>query len=269
MLNLVPPLTYQGGKQRIADEILNIINPSFDQPFNDLCCGSGAITIALINRNFPIQNITMVDQGPFGLFWESVGKGTFSLNEFKYHLNQLPKDISQIQAHVKGLSKNPADQNTIYIYLILQASSFGGKAIWIKDNKWQNSSFRSYWLPTATSNRQSPVNPMMPMPETLYERVALVYDKMFGITGICDDIRNVIPKGLVYIDPPYTGTTFYGHKLNVLEYVKKLKCKCFISEGKPLSEKNWQIAKTRLKGGISGLRQSMNEEWLSEITTEE
>lgn len=38
-----PPVSYQGGKVRLASRILDTINPS--QPFYDLCCGSGAISI--------------------------------------------------------------------------------------------------------------------------------------------------------------------------------------------------------------------------------
>ena len=264
MLNIPTPLTYQGGKQRIADQILDIINPDPSDPFNDLCCGSGAMSIALVNRGFPVNKIRMIDQGPWGLFWQAIGNGSFDLKEFKRHVDNVPKKIELIQPYIKELSKQPADQDTIYVYLLLQASSFGGKALWIKDNRWQNSSFRNYWLPTATSNRKSPVNPMMPMPGSLYKRISEIAEKMVGLEGQCRDLTDVNDfSGTIYIDPPYMNTTFYGHKLNVVEFAKTIKSKCYVSEGVSLSDQSWQITSTRLKGGISGLRKSLNEEWLS------
>ena len=262
---LISPVTYQGGKQRIANEILSIINPH-NQLFNDYCCGSGAISIQLINQGYLPYNIIMLDKSPWGLFWQKVGDGCFSLNTFKQYIDSIPQDISLIQPWIKEMSKQPADIDTIYVYLILQAGSFGGKAIWIKNNAWQNCSFRSYWLPTATSNRRSHVNPMMPMPKTLYERVAAICEKMQGINGIYDDIYNHKPEtGILYIDPPYLNTTMYGDAFNVLEYVKSVKIKTYVSEGRSLSDQCWNITSTRKKGGISGERKKYNEEWLSEF----
>jgi site-specific DNA-adenine methylase len=49
---IIAPVSYQGGKQRISKKIIDIINPSFDNSFYDLCCGSGSISIELINRGF-------------------------------------------------------------------------------------------------------------------------------------------------------------------------------------------------------------------------
>jgi site-specific DNA-adenine methylase len=258
---LTPVTSYQGGKQRLASKILDIIKPAGS--FYDLCCGSGAMSIELVNRGYNPRDILMVDQGPWGLFWEKVGMNEFDLDKFKSYCSAIPEK-SQIQAHVKELSKLPADIDTIYIFLILQASSFGSKAIWIEDNKWKNCSFRNYWEPTATSNRRSPVNPMMPMPSTLYERVALVCDKMRDITGYHGDVWDISPsEGTIYIDPPYQNTTFYGHKLNLLKFANSLRVPCYVSEGKCLAGTEcYELSAGRLKGGISGNRSKPNAEWL-------
>ena len=264
MNNLLPPLTYQGGKQRIASQIIDHINP--DGQFHDLCCGSGAISIELINRGHDPKNIVMLDWSPWGLFWKAIGEGTFNVNLLLKYINDIPVDPRLIQSYIKELSKQPADIDTIYVYLLLQASSFGGKSIWIKDNKWQNCSFRSYWEPTATSNRRSHVNPMMPMPKTLFERVVVLCEKMVGIKGLCQNIKEYIPEnGIVYIDPPYKGTTFYGNSFNLIEYINNIKLKTYVSEGCQLSEKALLISNVRKKGGISGDRQNFNEEWLNEF----
>lgn len=255
---LEPPTSYQGGKQRIAAQILDIISPQ--DTFNDLCCGSGAISIELINRGYDPSKIHMLDIGPWGLVWQMVGKGTFDINHFAKIIEKIPDKYS-ICDYLKNLSKQDVSIDTPYVFLLLQAGSFGSKAIWIKGNKWQNCSFRRYWEPTETSNRRSPVNPMMPMPETLLKRMELICKTMKGVNGHYTDIVDYKPSGTVYIDPPYENTTFYGNnfKLNFTN--------CWVSEGRPLSNKSYLISMGRRKGGISGKRTiKPAEEWLSYIT---
>ena len=67
MDKLIVPCSYQGGKQRLAKKIVDIIfeqnEINEDTKFYDLCCGSGAITLELINRGIHPSNITMVDRG--------------------------------------------------------------------------------------------------------------------------------------------------------------------------------------------------------------
>lgn len=264
-----PAVTYQGGKQRIAKAIVDVMDCSGCSRFFDMCCGSGAVSMELVSRGlFQPSQITMVDAGPWGLFWESVGRGQFLLYMMEYWCNQVPADRNQIKEFMEDLSKQPVDQNAPYVFLLLQAASFGGKAIWIKDGRWQNCSFRSYWQPTATSSRRSPVNPMMPMPETLYLRTCEIASVMAGVTGICGKVEEIQPPddSLVYIDPDYEGTTGYGHGLDVVAYSKLLRARHYISEGRALSTDPVLISSGRSKGGISGDRQvSANQEWLSKF----
>ena len=54
------PCSYQGGKQRIAPQIVdNLIEASNSSNsfFYDLCCGSGAISIELVNRGIDLSLI--------------------------------------------------------------------------------------------------------------------------------------------------------------------------------------------------------------------
>ena len=139
---MIAPVTYQGAKHRYAATIIDQIKPRFDEPFYDLCCGSGTVSIELVNRGFNPKLLYMVDSGPWGIFWESIGKGSFNLNRFRKLLDGIP-DRPLIQTYAKELSRQPAHIDTPYVYLILQACAFGGKAIWIKDDRWQNTSFRS------------------------------------------------------------------------------------------------------------------------------
>lgn len=275
MNNLVAPCSYQGGKQRLASTIVDTIysqnNIDENTKFYDICCGSGAVAIEMINRGFEPSNIVMVDNSPWGALYSKIGKGLFSTEVFKLHLDAVPKDKALIQEYMKKLSKEPADdglfENMVYKFLILQASTFGSKPVSEKDGQWNNLSFRNYWLPTETSSRKSPVNPMMPMPETLYKRLELLVEHMEGVQGFREDVFNVDVQenAIVYIDPPYINTTGYKYNFDVDKYIESLgnKNKIYVSEGIKKSEQAILLSGTRSKGGISGKRKSSNEEWLS------
>jgi hypothetical protein len=145
----------------------------------------------------------MVDRGPWGLVWEAVGAGTFDLAAFGKWCDAVPADRSAVKGFLEELSHQPADADPAYVFLLLQAGSFGSKAIWIRENRWQNCTFRSYWMPTPTSSRRSPVNPMMPMPATLYSRMEALVVGLKGVHGRCGDVMEARPSsGTVYVDPP-------------------------------------------------------------------
>jgi len=270
---LTIPCAYQGGKSRIAKKIVDVIHQykrDENTKFYDMCCGSGAISIELVSQGFCPSNIHMVDKSPWGLFWKQIGEGTFSPELFKSWIDSVPKDINKIQAYIKELSKVPVyktQTDISYIFLLLQASAFGSKSIWIKDDKWQNTSFRSYWLPTETSNRRSPVNPMMPMPDTLYKRVEALCMDMDSVNGYWEDCNNIQikPNSIIYIDPPYNKTTKYGFEFDYMSFISTYKNTNIIilSEGKQLSDKAYNLTDRRSKGGISGDRKKINEEWLN------
>ena len=226
------PCSYQGGKQRLAKQIVDIFykenNINDDTKFFDLCCGSGAISLELINRGFNPNNITMIDNGCFGQFWQDIANGEFDLDIFKREIENLP-NLENIQSYLKKLSDLPVDEDKmVYHYLLLQAGAFGSKQIWIENNEWKNNTFRSYWLPTETSNRRSPVNPMMPMPNTLYNRVESIVkqlsgsiiasrESVFDAVYRIDEERNKGNKNMIiYIDPPYANTTGYKETFDII-----------------------------------------------------
>lgn len=282
---LTIPCSYQGGKQRLAKQIVDIIfeqkDINEDTKFYDLCCGSGAISIELVKRGISPSNITMVDKSPWGLFWRKVGDGTFSTEVFKLYIDDIPKELTEIQPYIKELSKQPANdgmfENAVYKFLLLQASSFGSKAIWMNENnKWATCSFRSYWLPTESSSRRSPVNPMMPMPNTLYKRVEEICANMDGVCGVNGNVTDIVSppdNSIVYIDPPYKNTSGYGFDFDVNGYIEQLKSgiklhnkkvNIFVSEGYKMSDDSILLSSGRSKGGVSGDRsKKANEEWLN------
>ena len=278
------PCSYQGGKQRLAKQIVDIFykenNINDDTKFFDLCCGSGAISLELINRGFNPNNITMIDNGCFGQFWQDIANGEFDLDIFKREIENLP-NLENIQSYLKKLSDLPVDEDKmVYHYLLLQAGAFGSKQIWIENNRWKNNTFRSYWLPTETSNRRSPVNPMMPMPNTLYNRVESIVrqlsgsiiasrESVFDAVYRIDEERNKGNKNIIiYIDPPYANTTGYKETFDIyfLEGQIWSTSPIYISEGYKMqgASESYLLSVGRTKGNISGeAKKKPTEEWLN------
>ena len=226
MRELIAPVSYQGGKQRLSRQIIEEINSRVDlkgKTFIDLCCGSGAVGLESL---IYCSNAVFVDKREMGNFYSSLND--FSLRDFKKEIDLLP-EIEEIKDYLTQKSKEevPTDNmERVYLYLLLQAGAFGSKQIWIEDKNWKNCSFRSYWKPTLTSNRRSPVNPMMPMPETLYQRVKNIVEQKEVITGYQKDITDFINEYdftdcIVYLDPPYKDTTGYFDSLDIVPIIDK------------------------------------------------
>ena len=278
------PCSYQGGKQRLAKQIVDIFykenNINDDTKFFDLCCGSGAISLELINRGFNPNNITMIDNGCFGQFWQDIANDEFDLDIFKREIENLP-NLENIQSYLKKLSDLPVDEDKmVYHYLLLQAGAFGSKQIWIENNRWKNNTFRSYWLPTETSNRRSPVNPMMPMPNTLYNRVEAIVEQLsgsiiasresvFDAVYRIDEERNKGNKNIIiYIDPPYANTTGYKETFDIYSLEGQIwsTSPIYISEGYKMqgASESYLLSVGRTKGNISGeAKKKPTEEWLN------
>ena len=278
------PCSYQGGKQRLAKQIVDIFykenDINDDTKFFDLCCGSGAISLELINRGFNPNNITMIDNGCFGQFWQDIANGEFDLDIFKREIENLP-NLENIQSYLKKLSDLPVDEDKmVYHYLLLQAGAFGSKQIWIENNRWKNNTFRSYWLPTEKSNRRSPVNPMMPMPNTLYNRVEAIVEQLsgsiiasresvFDAVYRIDEERNKGNKNIIiYIDPPYANTTGYKETFDIYSLEGQIwsTSPIYISEGYKMqgASESYLLSVGRTKGNISGeAKKKPTEEWLN------
>lgn len=278
------PCSYQGGKQRLAKQIVDIFykeNKIDDNTkFYDLCCGSGAVSLELINRGFNPNNIIMIDNSCFGQFWQDIANDEFDLKIFKEEIDKLPS-LKNIQSYLKNLSNQSVNKDRmVYHYLLLQAGAFGSKQIWIEDDKWKNNTFRNYWLPTETSNRRSPVNPMMPMPETLYSRVENIVNQLSGCITACkenvfdtvyrldEERENSNNNIIIYIDPPYANVTGYKETFDIYGLEGQIwnNVPIYISEGYEMkgAKSTHLLSKGRTKGNISGdVKKKPVEEWLN------
>lgn len=263
-----PPCGYQGSKQRYASSIVDILlkEPHNEQTlFYDLCCGSGTISIELVNRGVDPKKIVMVDSGPWGLFWKEIGEGNFDLATLEKMCVEVPEDYELVQDHIKNLSGRDAETDTISTFLLLQSASFGSKSIWIKDGKWKHHGFRTYWKPTETSIRRSPSVPIAPKPAELLARVKRISQRMVGMKGVYDEIENIYmdnSNAIVYIDPPYKGTVGYCNTVNIEKVVQKIRGTVFVSEGMKLSPEAFNLIE-RKNSGISGNNKKNKEEWLN------
>ena len=269
------PCSYQGGKQRIAAQVVDHLleaAPSTNSLFYDLCCGSGAVSIELVNRGIDPSRIWMLDISTWGSFWAAIGAGTFNMEVFDALLSGLPSDKRDYKAHMLALSALPVNEEEIELYPLLQANSFGGKQIWRKGESWANACFRNYWEPTATSVRRSPANPMQPSPTELRRRIDALVNGMKGVNAINMDIKTIlntsIPSGaVVYVDPPYKSTTKYGFSFDLASFISQFReinqNPLFISEGAPLNNNSLMLTFGGAKGGISGARKGKHQEWLT------
>ena len=275
----LPPVTYQGGKGRLAGQIVEMMGLPVAGRLYDLCCGSGAISVAAVERGQNPSRITMVDLSPWGLFWKSIGDGSFDVSQFESHAARVPRDPWKIKEYVEALSRERVGDDRVYVFLILQAARFGGAAIWIDGEKWCGGGFRQYW--TSASSKKEPTRgrenpnstpPMCPMPDVIVARCRSLAQRMRGVRAICDDLgrpgfdlRLVVGDGdVAYIDPPYAGTSKYGYEVDASKLASSLGVPCWVSEGRGLTPGAICLSRGRMKGGMSGTRtRAPNEEWIS------
>ncbi len=268
------PCSYQGGKQRIATQIVDHLLDAASKPntqFYDLCCGSGAISIELVNRGIDPSRIHMLDISSWGTFWSAIGSSTFKMDVFELLLSQLPNDKRNYKFHLSSLSKLPVGDIEAELYPLLQACSFGGKQIWYNGECWMNTCFRDYWEPTATSVRRSPANPMQPGSIELQRRIGALVNGMRGVSCLKIDIMTTLNSpfsddAIVYVDPPYKSTTKYGFSFDLSTFINRFReinqAPLFVSERVPLNDNAIQLTFGGAKGGISGSRKGKHQEWL-------
>lgn len=250
----------------IATRIVKILGLPSKAPFFDLCCGSGAVSLAAVDAGQDPASITMVDQSPWGTVWESFGKGTFDVDYLEDLIETMPKDPYEIPCFLRELAVQPAVDHVPEIFLLLQSAAFSGRQVSINNGRWKTPGLRSYWTPKPGSQCRSPVYPLKPQPSSMLERVRDIATKMLGVRGICADVRAVIGSigsGTIYIDPPYSATTGYAYELPLSDVVLA----AWISEAKPLSAISVRLSAGRAKGGHAGVRRRVpREEWLSFVS---
>jgi len=258
-----PPVTYQGGKRRLAPAILDAIRPDPAAPFSDLCCGGGAVALEAVRRGHPPALVTLVDAGPWGEVWRDVGAGRFPLATLRALLADLPSD-GRVPEHLRWLARQPvvaADRPAVF--LVLQAGSWGGRPVGWDGERWRHRGFRG---PCGASC--PPVcakHPLLaPHPSAIFARISQLCEALVGARGLHADVLDARPAaGFAYLDPPYADTARYpAGTLNASAYAASLSVPCWVSERAPLTP-NAIALLNRHPGGITGGHTAQRTEWLS------
>ena len=219
--------SYQGSKSKYSEKIVQLINPKNDSHVVDMCCGSGAITLELLER---VDHVTMIDKGSWGLFWKEIENG-FDLDRLRKVMDRLPSERSLEKDYLLSIAETEAD---IYKWVILQAASFGGKEVSIVNGKFTHHGFRPFKI---YNNNGRQYHTIYPNPQELFSRIVSISKIRSRVKAIVDDVMNYLPEegDIGYIDPPYTGTTGYTNGFDLHRLVEKWgRNTLFASEGNPL-----------------------------------
>ena len=268
-MKIRPPVTFQGGKQRLAPAIIDIIKPSPDEPFSDLCCGSGAVTIEAVSCGHEPRLVTMVDNGPWGQVWEEVGAGRFSLDALARVCAAVPTKVELQAGFLAELFKQPATIDTTATFLVLQAGSFGGVAVVHRpDDTWYGHP-RGVWISKVDPRKWT--GTMMPATTEIQRRMRVLCELLRGVRVRRECFTDTAGlSGAAYIDPPYAGFRSYNNrKVPTFDFARVVArmpdAKVWVSESRALSATAFQLSDVagRRMGGVSGTRKVINEEWLS------
>jgi len=211
----------------------------------ELCCGSAALTVHLLGGRralLPYQGskwryrreleallgelgfkgppmaISLVDAGPWGGVWGLLGRP-----EERAAVVRILKELDQEDPHTvykRLISSTARKPWTIDLamwaaeFLFLQRLAFGGKAVSVNaDGLWRSPGFnKTSAYGTPATERFGAVRPMV---RSLIEAVEALPEWPANFGAAQADVTGVSLSGLVdfprvvYIDPPYQGTTRY------------------------------------------------------------
>jgi hypothetical protein len=236
---LLPPTGYKGGKRKLAGSIADRLIRSQKPMIYDVCGGSGAVTLALIAAGYPVDQITYVEAGPWGLFFKEASYGGLNMGYIReLLLDEMPKDPKLVADWVEkdvALREPGAEE-----FLILQAASYGSTPVWHDGDRWRrgdrsaNRAYkaRSYWEPGPTSKEKKPRGTIF-RPDKIINAVAEIDVRCRGLEVHWGDAFDADYKAdaIIYLDPPYEGDTGYGYGIDVGVFLSQRICPVYLSEG--------------------------------------
>lgn len=253
-----PPLGYQGGKQGYADAILDALgmNP-----------GGGVG-----------NDIILCEPGPWGDAWEhwrtAEGRAD-TCARLEAWAGEDPRTLWE------SLHKTPVPVEMgerVTTWTVLQFWGFGHKPVKCAGSEWKAHGFIG--LPAYRAEQRE-------------RGAALGFDvsawatKSLRLTDVATSIRCLpdlsrvrvhrgsaqtlepIPGAVVYIDPPYQGTTGYGHafpRAEVLDTAERWwaeGCVVAVSEACPLPLDGWRTMRLPKRKGAGRTWSKQQEEWLT------
>lgn len=187
---LVP---YQGSKWRFRREIQGILGEA----------GFGG----------PPRQLTLYDTSTWGVAARVViqHKARAALIQRLEGLNRLDAHAVFKSFHTHPVPEDPIEQTAQFLFL--QRLSYSGKAVGVRDGRWASPGFNTssaYGLPA--TDRFGPVKPLIPsLIETLRGYASLVVpERLTSVRGPAPHpTARCAEPTVVYIDPPYAGSTRY------------------------------------------------------------
>lgn len=211
-----------------------------DLTFADLCCGSGAISLSLLDAG--AEKVYMVDMGPWGMFWEQLAAGTLDVKGLAYLASRAPQRGAALVEWLKEVGTQPVPDDPIPTWLLLQAASFRGKPVSWGDGSWSSLTF----------NLRDVSNPQPLVVLERCRRIMDLRDKIVAFHGNADDFNEQV--GVAYVDPPYRKTTSYpAGDLNVAELAQRLSGQgipVLVSDSRPVGG---ATRSRRIGGGRQGM----------------
>lgn len=235
----------------------------------DVCAGTAAVALRAAANGMPARNITLVEKGPWGMFWKVLLSDAFDPKRLERWLKQIPADPTAVSGFLRDLySKQCSVEDAPYVFFILASGSFQGSAFdySVTDGvvTWKGSySCGNYFLPSATSVRRYPTK-VMPEPEELGRRILNARQLLNGVTIHHADLCSLPPPTaahtIVYADPPYPNTKGYNTATaaefpRIEEWLRRCKCPVYISGyERTKAAQTWQVGTARLGGSNSNPR---------------
>ena len=272
----VPPCGYQGGKRKHAEQIADLIISYQKENIYDCCSGSGAVTIALISKGIDPASITMVEAGPWALFWKAISNKTLDIDLLKKWLIEDPVPPEMVgQWLLKDIAtREPSAE----VFLVLQAGSYGGTPVWWDGEKWRRGSYktkrlykpRSYWTPKPESKETKPRGTIF-RPDKIIKLCEMYLDKYTGLSVINDKVENIkwweTEDCLIYIDPDYGDASSYGWSVEIERFIEETPRPLLISEQIKIdgADRYIDVGKRRSANVTKSRNSSQNQaqEWLN------
>jgi len=266
---LVPFFGYQGGKRRYAARIAAEILSFAPARVYDIGVGSGAVTLALIAAGVDPARITAVDAGPCGDVWAAIGRGVFDPERLRGLLSEArarpPQDMKRwVEQELATRPYSPE------VFVVMQAASFGSSPVWHDGVRWRRGDgergycARGHWEPGPHSKETKPRGTIFAA-DKIVATATQVCARARGVDGRRVRVEDLSfePRSVVYIDPPYEGTTGYGYAMDWRSVPERHR-PVLVSEGRPIEAAPRVVALDARKGGsLRGTSTGRGEEFLN------
>ncbi len=242
----------------------------------ELCCGSAALSLAALGAKRPIlpyqgskwrfrmellrligpvDALELWDVGPWGTVAPAVLSPSVRAAVIEALERLAVDDARAVYERLQGAPVPDTVADYAAQYLFLQRLAFSGKAVGDRDGRWSSPGFNaSSAFGLAGTDRFGPVRPMVPsLIGVLRGYDALLQREVTGGRGRARPPSGPALDAVVYIDPPYRGSTAYpGGGLDRDELVAlalawaAAGARVLISEGEPvdaLCERGWTTAR--------------------------